>query len=240
MKLTRHLLILLAVLLGLSTAASAATCPAAPAAPVATTTPAARPDAWVPQQEELRRRLAAQSFDAITFGDSIMQGWSEARLQQAMGMSVLNAGFGQDGTEHLLWWLKTYDWQKQSPHDVLLLIGTNDIGYPTCDIAWGILTAVKTVHATFPKAHVMVVSILPRGTNLMGADDKIRAVNATLHQASASARFAFLDVHDAFECGHKTPCPLFQPDLNLHLTSAGYDLLTELLRKSVAAEPHRN
>ncbi len=60
-------------------------------------------------------------------------------------MPVLNAGFGQDGTEHLLWRLKSYDWQRQSPREVLLLIGTNDIGYPTCDIVWGILTAVKTV-----------------------------------------------------------------------------------------------
>lgn len=235
----RYILILWAALLGFSTAASAAACPT-PTAPVAATTPTPRPDAWVPQQEDLRRRLAEHSFDAITFGDSIMQGWSEARLQQAMGMPVLNAGFGQDGTEHLLWRLKSYDWQRQSPREVLLLIGTNDIGYPTCDIVWGILTAVKTVHAIFPKANVMVVSILPRGTNLMGADDKIRAVNATLQQAAASARFTFLDVHDAFECGHKTPCPLFQPDLNLHLTSAGYDLLTGLLQKSMAAEPRRN
>ena len=76
---------------------------------------------------------------------------------------------------------------------------------------------------------------MPRGTNLLGADAKIRDINATLKAASASANFMLFDVHDAFGCGHKTPCPLFQPDLNLHLTKEGYELLSDQLQKFMAA-----
>ncbi len=223
---------------GAAVRAPAQSCPALSAA-VPATTPTPRPDAWVAQQAAVRQALAARAYQTITFGDSIMQGWSEARLGQAMDMTVLNAGFGQDGTEHTLWRLKSFDWRSQSPSHVLLLIGTNDIGYPTCDIYWGIRTVVQSVHATFPKARVVVTSILPRGTDLMGADDKIRAVNAALKASAPAADFAFFDVHDAFACGHKTPCPLFIPDFNLHLTTAGYDLLTSLLRTFIAADERR-
>ncbi len=97
-------------------------------------------------------------------------------------------------SEHALWRLKSFDWRSQSPSHVLLLIGTNDIGYPACDICWESGRWCRSVHATFPKARVVVTSILPRGTDLMGADDKIRAVNAAPQGASApAADFAFFD-----------------------------------------------
>ena len=222
-----------AILLAISSGSHAAGCPS-PSSPRPTTTPTARPNVWVAQQQAVQRNLAAHSYQAITLGDSIMQGWSEARLGSAMGMSVLNAGFGQDGTEHILWRLKTFDWHAQSPRDVLLLAGTNDIGYPTCDIVWGIRAVVQTIHRIFPESRIIVTSLLPRGTNLLDADGKIREVNARLQEASTSAGFQFLDVHDAFTCGQKTPCPLFQPDLNLHLTKDGYDLLSSELKNFIA------
>ncbi|MFL9872644.1 SGNH/GDSL hydrolase family protein [Paraburkholderia megapolitana] len=220
------------------TGAPAMSCPA-PSSAIATTTPTPRPTAWIEQQAAVQHDLAAHSYQVITLGDSIMQGWSETRLASATGMTVLNAGFGQDGTEHTLWRLRNFDWHAQAPRYVLLLIGTNDIGYPTCDIYWGIRTVVQTAHTVFPQARIVVTSILPRGTNLMGADDKIRAVNAALKEAAPSAGFALFDAHDAFECGHKTPCPLFIPDFNLHLTKDGYDLLTSQLKNFLAGAEQR-
>ncbi len=231
----RFMLTLLICFAALSPRAEAQSCPAASGL-LPTTTPTPRTEAWVEQQTTLQHRLASGSYQLISFGDSIMAGWSEARLGQATGLTVLNAGFGQDGTEHTLWRLGTYDFHRQSPRYVLLLIGTNDIGYPSCAIVSGILSVVAAVHTHFPSARVIVSSLLPRGTDMMGADDKIRAVNAALAQAAAARRFAFFDVHDAFTCGHKTPCPLFVPDLNLHLTSAGYDLLSSRLRDFMRTE----
>lgn len=205
-----------------------------PASDAATIKPvskvAVRPD----RQEQIKSALVAGHYDVITLGDSIMEGWSEGRLGNIFGTAVLNAGFGQDGTEHLLWRLQTVNWSKQSPQHVLLLVGTNDIGYPTCDIYWGIRSVVSKVHTLFPQAQVVVTGVLPRGTNMIGADDKIRAVNGMLKAASPSANFAFFNPHDAFLCGHKTPCSLFQPDFNLHLTKEGYDLLDEQLKSFLA------
>lgn len=189
-----------------------------------------RPD----RQEQIKSALTAKHYDVITLDDSIMEGWSEERLGQTFGTTVLNAGFGQDGTEHLLWRRQTGNWSTQSPHYVLLLVGTNDIGYPSCDIYWGIRAVVSKVHTLFPQAQIIVTGILPRGTNMLGGDDRIRAVNSQLQTAAASAHFAFFNPHDAFLCGHKTPCSLFQPDFNLHLTKEGYDLLDEQLKSFLA------
>jgi lysophospholipase L1-like esterase len=233
-NLTRTLFAL-ALLILVPPSLARAQCPP-PAATVATIHPASRAEVRPDRQQAIRSALAAKRYDLITFGDSIMEGWSEARLSQLFGAPVLNAGFGQDGTEHLLWRLDTVDWHTQSPHTVLFLIGTNDIGYPSCDIFWGIRKVVEKAHALFPQARLIVTSVLPRGTNMLGGDERIRAVNSDLAVAAKPAGFTFFDAHDAFLCDHKTPCALFQPDLNLHLTSAGYDVLDARLKALLAQQ----
>ncbi len=182
------------------------------------------------RQERIQNSLATHRYDVITLGDSIMQLWEEPRLEDIFGSSVLNSGFGQDGTQHVLWRLRTTNWHSQSPRQVLLLVGTNDIAQPACNIYWGIRTVVSRSHGIFPGAHVLVMGLLPRGTDLLEHDDKIRAVNMELKERSGEGKFSFFDPHDAFLCGHHTPCALFQPN-NLHLTKEGYDLLDDLLKR---------
>jgi platelet-activating factor acetylhydrolase IB subunit beta/gamma len=167
----------------------------------------------------------------ITLGDSIMEGWSNERLGKIFGTTVLNSGFGQDGTEHVLWRLLTTDWHRQSPHRVLVLVGTNDLKSTSCEIYWGIRVVVAKVHDNFPMAHVIVTSIFPRGANLMESDGKIRAVNAALRAGADMGHFEFFETHDAFVCNHHTPCPLFESERNLHLTEVGYNLLDDLLER---------
>jgi platelet-activating factor acetylhydrolase IB subunit beta/gamma len=163
-----------------------------------------------------------------------MANWDEARLDDIFGATVLNSGFGQDRTWQVLWRLQTTDWHGQSPRDVLLLVGTNNLSGQTCDVYWGIRAVVAKAHSVFANARVIVVGILPRGDDMLQFDDKIRAVNADLKAAAAAAHFAFFDPHDAFLCDHHTPCELFIPDHNLHLTPKGYDLLDGLLRQFLA------
>jgi lysophospholipase L1-like esterase len=221
------------LILSSSGSAIAQNCPI-PATPAASMKPTSRADVRPDRQEQIKNGLAAKNYDVLTFGDSIMEGWSEQRLSAVFGATVFNAGFGQDGTEHLLWRLQSVNGNSQSPRYVLLLIGTNDIGYLSCDISWGIRTVVSRIHTLFPQAQVIVTGILPRGTNMLGGDDRIRAVNSQIQAASASAHFAFFNPHDAFLCDHKTPCSLFQSDFNLHLTKDGYDVLDEQLKNFLA------
>jgi platelet-activating factor acetylhydrolase IB subunit beta/gamma len=229
--------IALALVLNASTTVLAQHC-AAPADNAATIQPVDRSEVFPERRQQIQASLALQSYAVLTLGDSIMQLWSDERLDGIFGTKVLNSGFGRDGTEHVLWRLQSTDWHGESPRQVLLLVGTNDIGASSCDIYWGIRAVVSKVHGLFPSARVVVTGILPRGENMLQSDDKIRATNLELKAAAPAGNFAFFDPHDAFLCHHQTPCTLFVPENNLHLTAAGYDLLDELLKKFLAQDKH--
>jgi lysophospholipase L1-like esterase len=197
---------------------------------VQTTQPKARPEFRPGRQEEIKRRLLSESFGAITLGDSIMEGWGARILESAFNQPTLNSGFGMDGTEQLLWRLQSMDWSHQKPQYFLLLVGTNDLKFPTCSVVQGVLAVVRAVHGVLPSAKIVVTSILPRGENMLEHDAEIVQINKDLAAAQSEQRFRFFNVHDAFLCDHKTPCALFQAG-NLHLTPVGYQLLTDSLRQ---------
>ena len=188
------------------------------------------PKAWIERAARIQDLLTTRSFGAIAIGDSIMQGWPPDLLQGAMGQPVLNAGFGAYGTQHMLWRLDTMDWSRQRPRYVLILAGTNDLGFPACAVIRGVLAVVEKAHRVFPGGDIIVTSILPRGDNLMVRNDEIVEINRELGLAAGRSGFRFFNVHDAFLCGHHTPCQLYQPG-NLHLTMQGYELMSGRLRQ---------
>jgi lysophospholipase L1-like esterase len=195
-----------------------------------TTQPKARPEFRPDRQEEVKRRLSSESFGAITLGDSIMEGWGPRILQPAFNQPILNSGFGMDGTEQVLWRIQANDWSHQKPQYVLLLVGTDDLRFPVCSVVQGVLADVRAVRGVLPSAKVIVTSILPRGDSMREHDAEIVQINKDLAAAQSEQHFRFFDVHDSFLCNHKTPCALFQPG-NLHLTPAGYQLLTDSLHQ---------
>lgn len=223
------MMILLTAVLGLASVDALAS-PCSGPVDVQTTQPKARPEFRPERQDEVKRRLASETFGAITFGDSIMEGWGPRILQPAFGQPVLNSGFGMDGTEQVLWRIQSNDWSHQKPQYVLLLVGTDDLKYPTCSVVQGVLADVRAVQSVLPSAKVIVTSILPRGDNMREHDAEIVEINEHLAAAQNDKHFRFFNVHDAFLCNHKTPCDLFLPG-NLHLTPAGYQLLTDSLRQ---------
>jgi platelet-activating factor acetylhydrolase IB subunit beta/gamma len=197
---------------------------------VQTTEPKPRPEFRPERQEEIKRRLLSDSFGTITLGDSIMEGWGPRMLESAFNQPTLNSGFGMDGAEQVLWRIRSMDWSHQNPQFVLLLVGTNDLNFPACSVVQGVLAVVRAVHGVLPGAKVIVTSILPRGESMLEHDAEIVQINEDLAAAQSEQRFHFFNIHDAFLCNHKTPCALFQPG-NLHLTPAGYQLITDSLHQ---------
>ena len=132
------------------------------------------------------------------------------------------------GTQALLWELEAFDFSHLKPEVVVLLVGANNLNLPACDVYWGIRTDVDAVHKKFPQATIIVVAILPRGENLMQADDKINEINRNLAQ-NAGTNYLYVPAHDAFICDHKTPCNLYQPGDNFHLNRDGFAILNRML-----------
>ncbi len=213
--------------------AEAAAC-SRPASAPPTAQPVPRPDFRPEIQRRIQDALAHDSYDAIALGDSILEGWPPDLLAQALGRDTLNIGFGSDGTENLLWRLETIDWHGQAPSRVLLLIGTNDLHNESCDVYWGLLAAIRKARSVFPNARLVVISILPFGDNLRRKEEEIDTVNGWLAQDAAVENYVFINAHDALLCNHVTPCPLFVPPQFRHLTRAGYEVLSPLVKAGLA------
>jgi lysophospholipase L1-like esterase len=178
---------------------------------------------------DIERQAQEGSFSALTFGDSIMARWPRDLLASAFDGTVLDAALG-GGTDTLLWELSAFDWSRQSPRFVLILVGTNNIGHGGCAVYWGIRADVAAIRQMFPGGRIIVISILPRGSDLRFRERDIEVANANLKEAAANAGYEFLDAHDQFLCEHRTPCDLLD-QTNLHPTRAGYEVLSPLLRK---------
>ena len=73
--------------------------------------------------------------------------------------------------------------------DLLLLVGTNDLRYPACEVYWGVRTVISAAHATFPAARIVVTGILPRGDELRFKDQEIATINGALRQAASVGGF---------------------------------------------------
>ena len=219
-----------AVSLGLARAAGCD-----PDAVAAITAPSPRPEFRPERIAEIDKRAAAQQFDALAFGDSLLEGWREADLTRAFGAPALDVGFGMDGAEQILWRLERFDWSKQHPKYVLALVGNNDMHFPACAVDIGLAHLIGELRRMFPAARLIVTSVFPRGRNFLDKDAAIRAVNATLAAGAKRGGYAFFDIYPAFTCGRQPTCDLYQAPVNRHLTAKGYTLLNDLLQKFVAA-----
>jgi len=217
--------------------ASAQTCPTTSTSE--TTVPATPPAINDDRMGKVQRLLSAAPQAAVSLGDSIMQGWPPSLLEKALGVPVVNAGFGMDRTQHTLWRLDNLHWDGQATKYVLLLVGTNNLGWQPCDVYAGEMTVVEKVHQIFPRATVIVTGVLPRGANLSEYDERIRGINALLRSHAKEHKYLFFDAHDAFLCERKSPCRLFTPGL-LHLAPEGYDQLTSMLEQFVHEGQPRN
>lgn len=217
--------------------ALAESCPMPAQPPAATAVPLPAPEKRPQLLEIIRRELAnGKEYGAVALGDSIMRGWPAGPLEQALGTRVLNAAVGGDGSGRVLWKLDTLDWSRQRPALVFVLVGTNNLRRPPCEVYWGIRAVVRRAHELFPQARVIVSAILPRGPRLLEFDDRITAVNAALREGAAGRDYALFDAHDRLRCGNVTPCRLFQDNL-LHLTPEGYAALTEALAEFMRRPP---
>jgi lysophospholipase L1-like esterase len=200
-----------------------------------TTEPSPRPLLLAQREQQVERALLARSYEAIAIGDSLVQRWPADLMTKALGTSALNAGFGGDRTENLLWRLNTFQWGRQAPDYALIWIGTNNVSHaPPCDVLRGILAVVNRVKKIFPRAMIVVIGLLPRRPDLAALNDAISRVNENLRNLSRQSDFAFLDVFNAFLYGAWPDGDLFLSD-HLHLSRRGYILLTDSLANLITS-----
>lgn len=177
-----------------------------------------------------------EAMKIFFLGDSITQGWETAGKaaweKHFVPRKAANYGFGGDSTQHVLWRVRNGEFEGISPQAIVLLIGTNNVrhgDFTPEQIAAGIRAILDALAEKCPRSKVVLLGILPRGSD---ATDPLRrkceAVNALLPALADGHRVHFLNVNAKLITADGTLTKDIAPDL-LHLSAKGYTLLAEAL-----------
>jgi len=184
---------------------------------------------------DLMRSIPVGPIDLMLIGDSLVQNWgADTWGQRAAGKKIFNFGVGADRTQNVLWRLQGDELRQVAPRNVLLLIGTNNLGADdkSCATMAGIEAIVQRVRQIWPAARVLFIAIPPRGNGWMFKNAQRLAVNAQLHSRAPAQNWAVIDDDAELTCQFMQPCGNYEPDL-LHLSALGYRSLAATVIRQI-------
>ncbi|WP_298236463.1 GDSL-type esterase/lipase family protein [uncultured Azohydromonas sp.] len=235
MKRLQCLLTCMAMAMAMHAAAMAADCPV-PTEAAISAQPAMRAsltDKWLSEHQAINKRMVGSpKAELVLVGDSLLARFRAEQLPQPLRQSaLLNIAVGGDQTQNMLWRLEHLPLGSIEPREVVLLAGTNNLSHrlPACDVLAGIEKLVATLRQAWPRMHLTVVGILPRGKSLRVHEASRRLVNDGLAAAARRENFTFVDPTEAFLCNRSNDCGYYLDDM-LHLTPTGYERLWSLLQ----------
>ena len=199
-------------------------------------------DAMTPEMKDPERRqqflqqIGKREIDLLFLGDSITESWpSEGKSTwvQLANYKPANFGVSADRTENLLWRITNGELDGINPRVVVVLIGTNNIGYFEDErpewIANGIKQIVATVHERLPQTKVLLLGIFPRDGKETRPRKMVREVNERIRNPDDGNRTRFLDLGQSFLDEEGNILPEIMAD-QLHLTAKGYEIWFEKIR----------
>ncbi|MDQ3812605.1 MAG: GDSL-type esterase/lipase family protein [Armatimonadota bacterium] len=184
--------------------------------------------------ESFLKRGKEGKIGALFLGDSITAGWKGqgAKIWQEhfSQYDPANFGIGGDRTQHVLWRIANGELDGISPKVVVLMIGTNNIGYPPEEITKGVKKIVEQIHAKLPDTKLMLLGIFPRGAEATNpARAKIKAVNAELAKLDDGNKTRYLDIGDKFLDAEGNLPKDIMPDF-LHPNAKGYQIWADAIQ----------
>lgn len=200
-------------------------------------------DTWEP---EIRRFEQADSAAAPPRGAIVFTGSSSIRMWETLsadfsGMTVINRGFGGSEIVDATHFAERVV-LKYRPKTVVLYAGDNDLnnGRTPAEVAGAFEAFVARIRRDMPRARIVYIAIKPSPSR-WALVERIRVANATIRAFCATQRdVRFVDVFSPMLSPAGRPRPeFFLPD-SLHMTRAGYELWTSLVRPAVTsgkAEP---
>lgn len=193
--------------------------------------PAARaePASWPEIAKEQALVMKQKPARFIFIGDSITEGWDEDVWKTRIASAgAHNFGIGGDAPQHVLWRIEHGLLEGASPEAFVLMIGINNFWreFTAADTARGIETIVDRIHQRHPESRILLLGLLP----VYEAKSPIRAwigeINTRLKQRHGTGKTEFLDLSaDFLEPDGSQRRQLYTED-HLHLTKAGYIVLT--------------
>lgn len=179
-------------------------------------------------------RDRSSRYDLALVGDSLVELWQPWVKDSFPTRRPMNLGVAGDTTQNALYRLDNLNLPDFHPADVVILIGTNNLGPKTnpCSVATGVTAVVKKIRSLWPSAHIYSLSIPPRGKQYASYEG-IR-VSANKLIASALAELpdvTFIQMNDdMLRCGKPSDkeCSNYKPD-HLHFEEGAYNLIGSFL-----------
>lgn len=190
---------------------------------------------FLPANAEIDAAAAQSNPQVMFLGDSLTFGWTvygtNAWTQHFSQLQPLNAGIPGDMTQNILWRLDHGLLNGIHPKLVVLMAGINNVPFNSAaDIAAGIQAIVNKLHEELPETKVLVMGVLPTGTNADYPSRQIEAeINSTLRPIADGVNTFYADITPALLDADGTQRQgVFFPD-QIHLTSEGYQIYAQAL-----------
>ncbi|HEY5618028.1 MAG TPA: GDSL-type esterase/lipase family protein [Vicinamibacterales bacterium] len=190
------------------------------------------PARWEPDVaafENQDRRSPPHKGGIVFVGASSIVRWNVAQFFP--DLNVLNRGFGgsemADTTHFAARTVLPYE-----PRIVVLYPGENDIarGVSPETVAAGFERLVTTVHSALPKTRILVIGLKPTPARWRFNDRMIETNRLLRAIAARSEQITYISVEKAMLGPDKLPRPdLFIGD-GQHMTQAGYEIWTDIVR----------
>jgi lysophospholipase L1-like esterase len=163
----------------------------------------------------------------VFLGDSLTRNgdWSD----WFPDIEALNFGVGGDTSEDVLARIDAVI--EAQPDEIVLLIGTNDLGLRRSveSLVRNTQSILVELRRALPGSRLLLQSVLPRGREFA---DRIREANIHLRQFSATTHAQFLDLWPALALDDGELNPIYSDD-RLHLNDAGYEAWLQELRPAL-------
>jgi tetratricopeptide (TPR) repeat protein len=209
---------------------------AQPVETLVTTTPSPPPfvQSWL-RHLDILRSAPQGPIDIMLVGDSHVEYWPSHMWGS---LTTYNFGVAADKTQHILWRLAALPNASIRTADVVLLAGTNNLGADdtAIGIAAGLGEVAQEASRVAPDARLHILAVPPCGDGLEFRDHVRRQANALLRGRYRS-NLVEADQQLRAEQGGRRLC--YQED-NIHFSSHGYEVLTDLLLTRIRDERHRD
>ena len=215
-----------------------------PSTLVAPNVPYERLDPYAARAHEADLARAQSAKDSVVlFGDSITSFWGTSPPQGAglaswqaslAPLGVANFGVSGDLTQNVLWRVRNGELAGH-PKVVVLMIGTNDIGFgKSIDSTFrGIAAVVAAVRTASPDSKILVVGVLPRGSNPRDpVSVSIPLLNARLATLPVFQSVFFLNAFTLLSLPDGTAAPAYFRDYD-HPNDLGYAILGQALHDAL-------
>ena len=207
--------------------------------------PAARNDdaTWVSKHTELVEKAKRDNIDLYFEGDSITRRWEATHNanwdQNFGGWRAADFGAGGDRTQNVLYRIEHGELDGVNPKVIVLLIGTNNVGFVPVkgsdealveDITKGIKACLDVFQQKAPKAKILLMGITPRNTNGSTAlMPTINKINQRIAKFANNKRIKYLNINDTLA---DNDGKLYEgmTDDGLHLTDKGYQIWADAMK----------